>query len=66
MSSTDRFDVPRLRFTLQQAAVALAISERTAWRLVASGKLPVQKDGRRTFVARGDLERYAAGGMNAA
>lgn len=53
---------PRLRYTIQESAALLAISERQCWRLISRGKLPAVKDGRRTFVARADLERYASAG----
>jgi len=55
----------RLRHTVQETASLLAISERQCWRLISGKKLPVTKEGRRTFVSRADLDRYVATGGGA-
>lgn len=47
--------------TVAETALALGVSARQVWRLVATGALPAVKLGRRsTRIRSADLERYLA------
>ena len=49
----------RARFlSLRQVAEELGISERSAWRLVEQGEVPVHQFGASTRVKREDLDAY--------
>ena len=51
----------RLAFSLADAASAIGVGKSTLHELVASGKLPVRKLGRRSLVLREALEDYLQG-----
>ena len=51
----------RLAFSLTDAASAIGVAKSTLHELIATGKLPVRKLGRRSLVLRGDLEDYLQG-----
>jgi excisionase family DNA binding protein len=48
----------RLAFSLADAASAISVGKSTLHQLIATGKLPVRKLGRRSLVLREDLEGY--------
>ena len=48
----------RIAFSLADAASAIGIGRSTLHELIATGKLPVRKLGRRSLVLREDLEAY--------
>ena len=48
----------RLAFSLADAASAIGVGKSTLHELIATGKLPVRKLGRRSLVLREDLEAY--------
>ena len=48
--------------TLQEAAAFLRTSERTMFRLLASGRLPARKIGKGWRFCRSDLVSYVRGG----
>lgn len=52
---------PPLAYRVSQAAKLIAVSERTVWRLVASGELPSRRLGHSTVIVREDLEAYVRG-----
>ena len=47
--------------TVPEAAGVLRVSERTAWSLVGSGRIPTVRIGRRRLVPRTALDAYVAG-----
>ena len=51
----------RLAFSLADAASAIGVGKSTLHELIATGKLPVRKLGRRSLVLREDLEDYLQG-----
>jgi excisionase family DNA binding protein len=51
-------NVMPLAYRVSQAARLIAVSERTVWRLVASGELPGRHVGRSTVILREDLEAW--------
>jgi excisionase family DNA binding protein len=53
--------VSRLAFSLADAASAIGVGKSTLHELIATGKLPVRKLGRRSLVLREDLEDYLQG-----
>ena len=53
----------RLAWGVGPLAEALGVSRRHLWQLIADGKLPAFKTGRRTLVADADAKRYF--GLNA-
>ena len=48
----------RLAFSLADAASAIGVGKSTLHELIATGKLPVRKLGRRSLVLREDLKAY--------
>jgi excisionase family DNA binding protein len=50
-----------LAFSLADAASAIGVGKSTLHELIATGKLPVRKLGRRSLVLREDLEEYLQG-----
>ena len=50
--------IPRLALTVEEAALALSLSPRTVQQLVADGKLPAVKVGRRVLLPVAGLERW--------
>lgn len=50
-----------LQCSPRQTAELLAVSERTAWRMIARGELPSRKLGRKRFVPREAIEKFVAG-----
>ena len=48
----------RLAFSLADAASLIGVGKSTLHDLIATGKLPVRKLGRRSLVLREDLEDY--------
>ena len=53
--------VSQLAFSLAEAASAIGVGTSTLHELIATGKLPVRKLGRRSLVLREDLEDYLQG-----
>ena len=51
----------RLAFSLADAASAIGVGKSILHELIATGKLPVRKLGRRSLVLREDLEEYLQG-----
>jgi excisionase family DNA binding protein len=49
-----------LRFDIAEAARILKFSRATLYSRISSGAIRTQKDGRRTYITRGELERYVA------
>lgn len=50
---------PKRRFlSMRGVAAELGISERSAWRLIEKGELPVHRFGASTRVKREDLDAY--------
>jgi excisionase family DNA binding protein len=50
-----------LLFSLADAASAIGVGKSILHELIASGKLPVRKLGRRSLILREDLEDYLQG-----
>jgi excisionase family DNA binding protein len=56
--------LPRLAFTVKEAAEILGLGEHTVYDLVAAGRLTkVPYVGNRVLIARVELERFAAQGL---
>ena len=51
--------IPMLGFEIPQAARILRMSRAQLYNRIAAGALRPQKDGARTYLTRGELERYA-------
>jgi predicted site-specific integrase-resolvase len=51
--------LPQLRFAIGEAAQILRISRVTLYQRINAGLIQIQKDGRRSFVTPGELQRYA-------
>jgi len=49
-----------LRFDIAEAARILKFSRATLYSRISSGAIRTQKDGRRTYITRDELERYVA------
>lgn len=49
-----------LRFDIAEAARILKFSRATLYSRISSGAIRTQKDGRRTYITRNELERYVA------
>jgi excisionase family DNA binding protein len=49
-----------LRFGIAEAARILKFSRATLYSRISSGAIRTQKDGRRTYITRDELERYVA------
>jgi len=56
---SDDLRLPQLRFAMAEAAQILRISRVTLYQRIKAGLIQVQKDGRRSFVTVGELQRYA-------
>lgn len=56
---------PSALIKIAEAAHELAISERSLWRLISSGKLDVVRIGRSVRIKRDSLARFIAGGGEA-
>lgn len=54
-------DEKSLQCSPAKTARLLDVSERTAWRMIASGELPSLKVGRRRYVPREAIEKIVAG-----
>jgi hypothetical protein len=52
--------LPQLRFDLNEAAQILRMSRATLCQRVRDGLIKTQKDGRRSFIAASELDRYVA------
>ena len=50
--------IMRLGVSVPEAAIALGISVRSAWKLIASGQLRAKKLGRRTIVESAALRQF--------
>jgi excisionase family DNA binding protein len=60
-TSISKTQADRLAFSLADAASAIGVGKSTLHELIATGKLPVRKLGRRSLVLREDLEDYLQG-----
>jgi len=49
-----------LRFCITDAAVMLQMSRAQLYNRIREGSIKVQKDGNRTYITQGELERYVA------
>jgi excisionase family DNA binding protein len=49
-----------LRFDIAEAASILKFSRATLYSRISDGVIRTQKDGRRTYITRAELERYVA------
>jgi excisionase family DNA binding protein len=49
-----------LRFDVAEAARILKFSRATLYNRISDGAIRTQKDGRRTYITRAELERYVA------
>jgi excisionase family DNA binding protein len=56
----DAAKLPALRATIGEAAEALRISRALLYQRIASGDIRAQKDGKRSFIAIDELNRYVA------
>lgn len=59
-AATDDISLLCLRFDIAEAARILKFSRATLYSRVSSGAIRTQKDGRRTYITRAELERYVA------
>lgn len=50
--------LPSLRFEISEAAQILRMSRAQLYNRIHEGSLRAQKDGARTYITRGELERY--------
>lgn len=50
--------LPALRFEVSEAARILRMSRAQLYNRIHEGALKPQKDGARTYITRGELERY--------
>ena len=57
---------PRLAFGVQEVADALGVSRELVKHMIRTGELPSVKLGRRRLISRKALERFLAGGGDAA
>jgi excisionase family DNA binding protein len=53
-------DLLCLRFDVAEAAHILKFSRATLYNRISDGAIRTQKDGRRTYITRAELERYVA------
>jgi excisionase family DNA binding protein len=53
-------ELPNLRFNVAEAARILRFSRATRYSRISVGEIRTQKDGRRTYITRAELERYVA------
>jgi excisionase family DNA binding protein len=53
-------ELPNLRFDIAEAARILRFSRATLYSRISDGVIRTQKDGRRTYITRAELERYVA------
>ena len=59
-SKTERGSLPPRMLTVAETSKTLNCSEKTVWRRIEAGDLPVIRDGRLTRVHPNDLDRYIA------
>lgn len=59
-TAKDNTGLPCLRFDIAEAARILKFSRATLYSRISSGAIRTQKDGRRTYITRDELERYVA------
>jgi excisionase family DNA binding protein len=52
--------LPALRFEIPEAAQILRISRALLYKRIAAGLIKASKDGKRTFITAGELDRYVA------
>jgi excisionase family DNA binding protein len=52
--------LPNLRFEISEAAQILRLSRAAFYQRVRRGEIALSKDGRRSYVAASELERYVA------
>jgi hypothetical protein len=52
--------LPALRFEVYEAALILRMSRAQLYNRIHEGSIKPQKDGSRTYITRGELERYVA------
>lgn len=55
---TPQIALPTLRFEVPEAAQILRMSRAQLYNRIHEGSLRAQKDGARTYITRGELERY--------
>ena len=51
-------DVPRLAYSMREAAVSVALCERSIWQAIKDGKLKAAKIGRSVRIHRDELDRF--------
>jgi excisionase family DNA binding protein len=59
-AARDNIGLLCLRFDIAEAARILKFSRATLYSRISSGAIRTQKDGRRTYITRAELERYVA------
>jgi excisionase family DNA binding protein len=59
-SASDGVELPNLRFDIAEAARILRFCRATLYNRISEGTIRTQKDGRRTYITRAELERYVA------
>ena len=52
--------LPRLVFTVQEAATILTVSDRHVWRLIRAGELKVKRSRGRVLIPKWCLDHYLA------
>jgi hypothetical protein len=50
--------LPALRFEISEAAHILRMSRAQLYNRIGEGAIQIQKDGARTYITAGELERY--------
>ena len=63
-TTTRRPPVARLAYSVPEAAEALGLSPRTAWQLVAAGRLGSVRVGRRVLVPISELARFISADLH--
>jgi len=57
-SASPTTSLPALRFDIPEAAKILRMSRAQLYNRIYEGTIKPQKDGARTYITRGELERY--------
>jgi hypothetical protein len=58
--------IPRLRYSVPEAAAILGMSVSSVWRRARFGHIHLSRDGGRTFVSAEEIRRYAEQGLDRA
>lgn len=60
MSDKTQTTFAPLRATIDEAASTLRISRALLYQRIAGGEIRIQKDGKRSYITRVELERYVS------